>query len=256
MARPGVRSFLGHARRSFWLFFGGIWLLAGGVLFLVGVGAAWEERAWSDAIRTTGEVLVKELVPADSDSSTRYAVVFRFSTADGSAARGTADVDVDVWDRLVERDPIDIYYLPGAPASARLDPGGDLIGPLIFLAIGLIVGSIDGCLVARDVRRLLRAQRLLRFGTVAIANVTTIAPTNISFNRQPQYRITYSYRDPRGAKHEGDSGYVGREEAERWTEGARVVIRYDPDRPSVSLWVGPPDDDPPPLVDARPPASP
>lgn len=264
MARPGLRSLVAQARRSFWLVFGSIWLLAGSILVIVGIGMAWEERAWADAVRTTGTVLTKDIVRADADSGTRYLVGFRFPAADGRLVRGERQVDVEVWERLVERDELDVWYLPGAPEEARLSPEGEGIGILLFLLLGGAVAAIGGALVVRELRLLLWGQRLLRTGVETVANVTGTRPTNVSFNRRPQVRVTYSYRDARGAKHEGASGHLEREEAAAWPKGSRIAIRYDPDRPSASLWFGeaPAGDDPdivdidPPLADVRPPASP
>ncbi len=238
MSRSGPLAWSRFLQPSFWLVFGSIWLLTGVVLTLAGVVTAVAERTWSDAIRTTGEVLVKEIVPADADSSTEYRVGFRFSTRDGTPVRGDQAVDVDAWERLVERDPIVVYYLEESPATARLSPDGDAVGAVIFLVVGVIVGGVGGTLVAREIGTLRRSRRLLRTGIAVVGNVTAIEPTAMSFNRRAQFRVTYSYRDSRGAKHHGDSGYLDWDDAAHWPVGARVAIRYDRDLPSSSVWEG------------------
>lgn len=264
-ARPGLASLVGQARRSFWLLFGGIWLLSGSILVITGLGMAWEERAWGDAIRTTGTVLTKDLIRADADSGTEYRVGFRFTTVDGGVVRGERAVDVEVWERLVEQDDIDVWYLPGQPGEARLSPEGEGPGILLFLLLGGGVAVVGGALVAHDLRRLRRARRLLRDGVEVIANVSGVRPANLTINGQPQVRLTYTYRDHRGIGHRGESGYLGRDEADEWPVGSRAAIVIDPDRPSESLWLGRvpaedvadiPDADPPPPAPAMPPASP
>lgn len=252
----------GLARRSFWLLFGGIWLVVGLTMLIAGIGSALQERAWTtDALRTSGIVLVKELIPADSDSGTQYRVRFRFTTQAGEVVEGNREVDVSTWERLAERGSIEVHYLSSSPSSARLEPGPDPAGFLLFLVLGAVFGGVGGLLFFRAVAALLRARRLLRSGTRAEATVVAVEPTRVSFNRRPQFRVRYSYRDAAGASHEGDSGYLDWEEASRWSEGSRVEIRYDPRRPAESQWVGqaepstPAVDAPPPspAVDAPPP---
>lgn len=259
MLRPDVPSFLGQAKRSFWLFFGGIWLLAGLIMLVVAVGMGIQERTWvSEAVATSGIVLTKDIVPADSDSSTQYRVRFRFTTQDGSTVEGNQDVDVSTWEGLTERDPVDVYYLPSSPSSARLEPDANLFMVVIFFLFGAVFGGIGGVLVVRAVRGLIRARRLLRSGVDAMATVTSVEQTNVSFNRRQQFRVRYTYRDQQGGEHGGDSGYLEWEEASSWNEGDSVAIRYDPQRPAESLWVGrieapsPAVDAPPPFVDAPP----
>lgn len=251
---------LGQAKRSFWLLFGGIWLLAGLVLFVVGLGMALEERVWSsEAVQTTGMVLTKDIVRADSDSSTQYRVRFRFSPADGSIVEGAQDVSVETWEALTERDPVPVYYLPTSPSSARLDPDANVVISIVFLVAGVVFGGIGGVLFGRAVRGLLRARRLLRSGVATEATVTGVEGTNVSFNRRQQFRVRYRYPDQQGAEHEGNSGYLDWDEASTWKEGDHVSVRYDPQRPVDSHWVGRtetaiPDDDPPSrMVDAPPP---
>lgn len=252
--RPEVPSLLGQAKRSFWLFFGAIWLLAGVVLLVVAVGMALQERQWSsEAVQTTGIVLTRDIVPADSDSSTQYRVRFRFTTQDGSTVEGNQDVDVGTWEGLRERDPVEVHYLASSPSSARLEPGANVSTAVVFFLFGAVFGSIGGVLVVRAVRGLIRSRRLLRSGIDAEATVTGVEQTNVSFNRRLQFRVRFKYHDQQGAEHEGDSGYLEWEEASTWNEGDRLAIRYDQQRPAESLWIGR-IEAPSPAVDARPPA--
>jgi hypothetical protein len=238
MIGGGIRALLAQRKRSFWLLFGGIWLVAGAIMLIVGIGMAFDERRWEAAVETTGIVLTKDIVPADSDSSTEYRVGFRYTTDSGASAEGGQQVDVHVWEALTERGPISVYYLPGSTEPARLDPSPEPLGSLIFLVSGLLLGGVGGFLFVRTLRNLLRADRLMRTGTETAATVTAVEQTDVSFNRRPQFRVRYSYRDGHGDTHAGDSGYLEWAEASTFSEGDTVRIRYDPARPADSVWLG------------------
>lgn len=238
-ADPGWRALLGQTKRSFWLLFGGVWLLAGLILFVVGIGTTIEERRWADASTTTGMVLTKEIVPADSDSSTEYRVAFRFVNERGETVEGEDQVEVSIWEALRERGPVDVHHLAGSSEPARLDADPDVVGSVIFLLAGLGTAVVGGFLFGRAARALLRARRLLATGVDVDATVTAVEGTDVSYNRRPQYRVRYSYRAA-GARHVGDSGYLESEEASDYAEGDTVRIRYDPTRPGDSVWLGRP----------------
>lgn len=238
MTGGGIRALLAQGKRSFWLLFGGIWLVAGAIMLVVGIGMAIDQRRWDASVETSGIVLTKDIVPADSDSSTEYRVGFRYTTDSGATAEGDQKVDVHVWEALAERGPIRVYYLPNSSEPARLDPSPEPFGPLIFLAAGILLGGVGGFLFGRALRDLLRAGRLMRTGMETGATVTAIEQTDVSFNRRPQFRVRYSYRDARGDSHAGDSGYLEWAEASAFSEGDTVPIRYDPARPADSVWLG------------------
>lgn len=240
MPDGGLRSYLSQAKRSFWLFFGAIWLLVGVLMLVIGAGMAIEERAWSGAVRTTGMVLTKDIVRADSDSSTQYRITFRYRTEAGQTVEGDQQVAVATWERLTERGPVDVFYLPGSSDPARLEPGSDPVGALIFLAFGVGLTAVGGTLFGRALLRLMRSRRLLRSGVDADATVSAVEQTDVSFNRRQQFRVRYDYRDSAGGTHAGDSGYLEWEEASAWKVGDTVAVRYDPQRPNESLWMGSP----------------
>lgn len=233
-----IRALLTQGKRSFWLVFGGIWLLAGAIMLVVGIGMALDQRRWEASVETSGIVLTKDIVPADSDSSTEYRVGFRYTTESGATAEGEQKVDVHVWEALAERGPIRVYYLPGSSEPARLDPSPEPFGPLIFLAAGLLLAGVGGFLFGRTLRNVLRADRLMRIGTETDAIVTAVEQTDVSFNRRPQFRVRYSYRDAGGDTHAGDSGYLEWAEASAFSEGDAVRVRYDPARPADNVWLG------------------
>lgn len=239
MRDAGWRALLGQTKRSFWLLFGGIWLVAGLILLVVGIGTTLEERRWAAATRTTGMVLVKDIIPADSDSSTEYRVTFRYANERGDTLEDDRRIDVGTWESLTERGPIDVYYLPGSSEPARLTAAPDLVGSLLFLLIGLAGAVFGAIVVARAGFGLLRLRRLLSSGVDVDATVAGVEATNVSYNRRPQYRVRYSY-SVGGTKHTGDSGYLEWEEASTYRQGDTVAVRYDGDRPADSAWIGRP----------------
>jgi hypothetical protein len=255
-------SFFSLARRSFWLLFGGIWLFAGVFMLLFAVVFAFREQDFAaNGVVTTGIVLEKRIVPADSDSSTQYRVSYRFTTEDGRVVEGSDGVDVGVWEALTERGPIDVRYLRGDPVTNRLSTGSDFLGAVIFFLAAVIFGGIGGFLFFRALRGVRKARRLLNVGVPAGARVTEVVSTNVSYNRRQQFRVRYSYDDAQGRSHAGESGYMDYEEAGLWHPGDVARIRYDPDRPEESHWQGASDEateeadqpDKQPPVDARPP---
>ncbi len=252
-------SFFGLARRSFWLFFGAIWLLAGVAMLVFGVVFALREQEFaSNGAVATGIVLEKRFIPADSDSSTEYRVSYRFTSVDGQVVEGSDAVSVETWEALTERGPVVVRYLQGQPATNRLTLGSDLFGAVIFLVAGVILTGIGGALVFRAVRGIRKTRRLLRVGVPSDATVTSVEPTNVFVNRRPQFRVRYSFVDGQGSTHTGDSGYLEYEEAHRWTPGDVASIRYDPANPDDSHWLGsdaPPEaaTEKPRIIDAPPP---
>jgi hypothetical protein len=237
-AVPATPSYLALARRSFWLFFGAIWLCVGLALLAGGVVFAATEAQYADAVATTGLVLGKDIVPADSDSSTEYRVRYRFTTDNGETVEGDEAVSVEAWEALVERGPIVVYYLPARPGASRLSAGADPTGPLIFGLMGIIFGGIGGILVVHSLRDIRRARRLLTLGTPVRATVLGVEQTNVSINRRNQFRVRYTYRDALGREYEGTSGYLDWTEAETWDPGDECLVHFDPARPEESYWIG------------------
>lgn len=108
-----------------------------------------------------------------------------------------------------------------------------------FLAVvGVVLTAIGGRLVGSATRRLATEERLLREGLSAEAEVIAIDETNVKFNRHRQWVIRYRFTDRMGETHEGRSGYLDPEEAAAWNPGDRGVVRFDPRRPGVSMWIG------------------
>jgi len=245
IGRP--RTFLGLAARSFGFWFGGIWLLCG-VPFLVmglyaGVDTIREQaRFRTDARVTEGMVLAKSITRSGKNSRPSYRVRYRFPGPDGAMVTTEATVSGPLWDRLVEREPVRVTYLPERPGNSRLeDQGPDWwVGPAIFTAFGLVLVPVGGRIFVKGLRRIRLELRLGREGARAEATVTNLEPTNVSVNGVAQWRICYRYRDHRGQEQLGESGPMALDEAQQWKPGDRGEARFDPHAPGTSVWVGRP----------------
>jgi hypothetical protein len=123
----------------------------------------------------------------------------------------------------------------------RNDPGmGSRVWSFLVspLTIGAIFSALGAVYFRRGRRRLRTEERLLQFGTTTEATATAIEPTNTHLNRRVLWRVRFAYEDMHGARHEGDSGYLSAEDAQSYEVGEQVFVRYDPERPSTSIWLG------------------
>ena len=110
-----------------------------------------------------------------------------------------------------------------------------LISPL---TVGTIFAALGGFSLVRGLRRARKEERLLQHGTTVEATVTTIEQTHTKVNRRRLWRIRFVFDDLYGAPHEGQSGYLAREEAQSYRVGEQAFVRYDPERPAESIWLG------------------
>ncbi len=147
--------------RKFWTFFGGIFLGTGLIVLLVGLYASY--RAYGDAERLAQEghaaegIVLEKKIETHQPTGARgggtthsYSVVYRFTTANGQTITDEARVDRATWDRLVERSPVSIIYVPAAPginALAGQEP--EWVWVLIAPALGLIFCALGGFVLIR-----------------------------------------------------------------------------------------------------------
>ena len=106
------------------------------------------------------------------------------------------------------------------------------------LTIGVIFVTIGLVYLRRGLRQARREERLLQHGTTTEATVTRIEETATRRNRRYLWRIGYAFEDLHGTPREGESGYLSAEEAQSYRVGERAFIRYDPEQPAESIWLG------------------
>ncbi len=231
----------GFMANNFGLLFGGIWLVVGVPFLIVGLWQ-WQSqgRFAEEAVRVEGKVLTKEITRAsrESRSSTRYSVRYRFEALDEQSYEGRQDIDVDLWEALEEQGPIELEYIPDDPHTNRVAGQGDWVLVSVFTLLGGAFTLAGGIIFGISLRKKLARSRLRREGQLVGATVTGLQETNMSVNRVRQWRILYSYRDLYGVEHQGKSGYLSPQEAQRWEEGDQGQAYHDPQQPEKSLWVG------------------
>jgi hypothetical protein len=127
----------------------------------------------------------------------------------------------------------------GSVLFLRLGTRGDALAYLgAPLGVGTIFTLLGGVFLVRGLQQARKEARLLQSGTTTEAIVSSIEPTNTRVNRRMLWRVRYSYEDLNGVIHAGDSGYRTAEDAQSYRVGERVFIRYDPEQPSASIWLG------------------
>ena len=110
-----------------------------------------------------------------------------------------------------------------------------LIAPVGVGAIFLVIGGI---FFYRGLDKHQREQRLRVAGTTTEATIVAVETTNSTMNGRRLWRIRYVYDDLSGVAQMADSGYLSAEEAQSYCVGQRAFVRYDPDRPGDSVWLG------------------
>jgi|SRR5687767_13752440 hypothetical protein len=161
------RSFFKLAKRSFPFCFGGVWLLCGVPFLIAGLYSGidtWQtsERFKRDAVVTEGMVLTKRIARDQDSSDRRYWVGYRFAAVDGTVVKDEAKVSGELWDRLIEREPLRIKYLRDRPQANRIEGAGpeDWVGPLIFMALGVVFAGLGAFVFSIGLRGILRELRL------------------------------------------------------------------------------------------------
>jgi hypothetical protein len=128
-----------------------------------------------------------------------------------------------------------LLFLPRPGSFLRQNRWAFLGAPLI---IGVIFSAIGGGFMGYGLWQERVEQRLLEHGATTRATVLGAEPTSTRVNGRYLWRVNYQYQDQAGQTHHGTSGLLSQEEALSWRPGALAVIRYDPDRPSTSIWLG------------------
>ena len=227
---------------------GALWLgtvlgVLGVVFAIIGVRDAYTERQYhTQGLTVAATVTDKSIERAKrgENSRTRYLVSYRFTSSEGQEVESSAEVPVEDWERLEAGQTFPVSYLPDAPGSSRAQGTGedDWIAVYVFLAIGTVFTLLGSGLAYSDLRVILRTIRVSRHGLPTEGTMVTVRPTGTSINRVPQWRLSYRYRDHLGRTQEGASHLLSPEEASAWKAGDRGTVRFDRERPEISVWMG------------------
>lgn len=163
---------------------------------------------------------------------------YRFATLDGHEIIGRQAVKPGTWNAVEEGSRVRIAYLPDDPSRNRLADERSLPSALIVIAVGGAVAAFGSTLVRRGVVKYRRQQQLLQQGVHTHATVTAVRETSSRHNRRRLWQVTYRYKDRHGQPYQGESGYLLPEEVEGLRTGDTGAVRYDPNNPADSIWVG------------------
>lgn len=238
---PSSPSLFKLASRSMWLWVGTLLLLVGIVFTTTGIQEVRQEQEYQAqgvAVQATVSAKSIERAKRGENSRTRYVIAYRFTTAQGEAIEGSAEVPVEEWERLEAGHPFSVTYLAGEPRESRAAGEDDWVTALIFTGLGGVFTLLGGGLTFGSLRSILRTIRLSRQGLVAEGTILHVGPTNTTINRVHQWRIRYRYRDHLGRTQEGQSHLLSPDEASVWRVGDTGTIRFDRQQPDVSVWVG------------------
>jgi hypothetical protein len=162
-------------------------------------------------------------------------VRYRFTAPADVVVEGTSDVPYDRWTELVERQPVEIAYLPADPGSNRLRGTRRTFMAAMFTGLGGAFAIAGAVIAFFGIRGARRQRRLHETGLMTDAVVTDVRAARLRVNGRQQGRVHYEFRDYQGGLHTGESSYMSLEDALQWKQGDRIRIRYDRDRPQRSV---------------------
>jgi hypothetical protein len=128
-----------------------------------------------------------------------------------------------------------LYVVVGRKPQMRIMRWAFLAAPLI---IGVVFSLIGGGFLGYGLWELQTEQHVLTNGTSTRATVLQPEQTFTRLNGRYLWRVRYRYVDQAGRTHEGTSNLMSIAEATAWRPGDQAFIRYDPARPSSSIWLG------------------
>lgn len=146
-------------------------------------------------------------------------------------------MSVTAWERLREMEPVQVQFVASNPSINRVAGESSEASQYVFPAIGLVAALIGAVLAGRGLSSARTKARIWSQGTSADATVAAVEETNVKVNRRPMWVVRYQYRDHAGHTHDGTSEYMAADKANTWKKGDSIRVRFDPEKPSTSVWV-------------------
>lgn len=161
----------------------------------------------------------------------RFRYVFR--AEDGAEREGAAYVTGGTWQ---EGGKVRVRYLLSDPGLSVPEGGRLSIGSMADIWV-LLFPFIGGCCFFIPIVLLARRRKLLRYGKIATARMDSMRKTNVSVNRQPQYRINLVGEDgTRMSRRTHDEREISLAAA-KLESGEPVTILHDPMKPDRLILV-------------------
>ena len=148
-----------------------------------------------------------------------------------------------------------LYLVPGvvlfgftgivfATGNVRVENDASASGALALAAAVML--ALASWPLGHGIREVREWQRVLRDGVTTAAAITLVKETYEQIGghgrkipiRKWGWIISYRYTDGHGHTRSGESGYLPRREAMACRVGDACVIRYDPENPASSVWIG------------------
>lgn len=228
------------APRSAAVWFPGLILLVVGLILLaVGGWVLREELAFHRHGQVAQGQIIEKWTRPDGEGDDHY-LAYRFQTADGQIVTGSTSVSLQYWEGVFVGMLVPVQYLPDRPGTNRLFGQESWILVAFIAVVVAIEGGIGlGLLMPAWLRRR-RERFLVQYGADTAGTVTSVRKAGLEINDEVFWRVTYRYRDGRGDEYNGASGYLPAAEAARWQVGQTGLVRYNPDKPSISMWMNQP----------------
>ena len=127
-------------------------------------------------------MLTKEIRRSGRQNRTRqYRLTYRF-TVDGKTLEGRDELSQQGWERLTERAPAEVRYLPQRPSSSRLAGPRPWIQKAVFALVGSVFSVVGATFFIGAVRRARLEWRLRRHGVNAHGTVTELRERDLKIN--------------------------------------------------------------------------
>jgi hypothetical protein len=235
---PEPLSFWSVALRSVGIWFGGIFLVVAVPMVVVPAFLFYNDWLFArSASATQGMVLTKEIRRSGRQNrATEYRLTYRF-TVDGKTLEGRDELLQQGWERLTERAPTEVRYLPQRPSSSRLAGPRPWIQKAVFALVGSVFSVVGATFFIGAVRRARLEWRLRRHGVNAHGTVTELRERDLKINGERLWRLHFEFRDFQGRVHRNTID-MSADEAQQWKVGDSGNVLYDSSQPVEAVWLG------------------
>jgi hypothetical protein len=214
-----------YLRSSLMGWFGLIWAVVGTAFLIVG-GSVLVAADTTRATDVEG-VVVEKGRDEDHDGVARHWLRYTWRDAEGGEHAGLIETDEDAWSTRQPGDAVSIERSTADPSRATL--AGEPPPLWLFASIGLVFAGVGWALVIAAFRASRRRAHLIANGVATDGTVERVEiASNVRINgRNPRY-LLFEFHDEVGERRSGRSPLLPRALEERWRDGDRIRVVYDP----------------------------